>query len=152
VSYPSDKVAAFMRRFGQPTPGAPCVPPEDVVRNRCRWQMEETLELLGACFGGDDEAGGIIVYLRAGAERLIDDCAVRVDLVAYADANADIRYVAYGNDIAAGIDSREVDAEVAASNDSKEMPDEPGGKVRKGAGYKPPNIAGILKDQGWKDR
>ena len=74
----------------------------------------------------------------------------KVDLVAYADANADIRYVAYGNDIAAGIDGRETDKEVALSNDTKGQPDPTSGKIAKGEGYRAPDIAGVLEDLGWR--
>jgi len=140
------RVACFFRKFGQAAPDAPSVPDVEVIRNRCMWQLEETLELLAACYGGDVAA---IESAACELVGLIRWAPVKVDLVAYADANADIRYVAYGNDIAAGIDSRETDAEIARSNDSKSPPSAPGGKVQKGAGYSPPALAGILREQGW---
>lgn len=143
-----ERVAAFMRRFGQDTPERPTVPSDEVIRNRCRWLLEETLELLEACFG--PESHGPIESAASELAGVIRWSPVRVDMEAYADANADIRYVAYGNDIAAGIDSRETDAEVARSNDSKSPPDAPGGKVAKGPSYSPPAIAAILREQGWQ--
>ena len=142
-----DEVRAFMKRFGQETPETPGVPSDEVIRNRCRWLLEETLELLEACFG--PEAHGNIESAASELAGLIRWSPVRVDLVAYADANADIRYVAYGNDVAAGIDGRETDAEVARSNRSKSPPDAPGMKVAKGPNYEPPAIAAILREQGW---
>lgn len=155
-----NRVLNFMLRFGQlehaktQEPNRftsslyPQIPPDDVVRNRCKWQVEETLELLEACFDfgpNQPHYRDTVECLRAA----MDLAPVQVDLVAYADANADIRYVAYGNDIAAGIYSPDVDAEVCRSNDSKSPPG-PDGKVRKGDGYRPPDIAGVLKEQGWK--
>lgn len=143
------RVRGFMLARGQDAPEAPSAPPDAVVRQRCRWQLEETLELLSACFPSLSKS-----YLDCELEDVVSvvlNEPVSVDLVAYADANADIRYVAYGNDIAAGIDGRETDAEVARSNDTK-GPCAPDGKVSKGPTYSPPDIAGILKDQGWKER
>lgn len=144
------RVFSFMVRFGQHVPSqpfSPVVPESEVIRKRCLWQLEETLELIQACFGGDTQA---IESASAELVGLIRWKPVKVDLAAYADANADIRYVAYGNDIAAGIDSRDIDAEVCRSNDTKAPATEPGGKVQKGPNYSPPAIAAILREQGWR--
>ena len=147
MSHQFEEVKAFMRRFGQETQETPGVPSDEVIRNRCRWLLEETLEFLEACFG--EEAHGNIEAAASELAGLIRWAPVRVDLEQYADANADIRYVAYGNDVAAGIDGREMDAEVARSNRTKSPPDAPGGKVAKGPNYEPPAIAAILREQGW---
>ncbi len=157
-----ERVGEFMLRFGQArhlfgkTSGltthiGPQVPPDDVVRNRCKWQVEETLELLRACLTRDIESWErvAIEHARNVLTSAIEKGRVDVDLVEYADASADIRYVAYGNDIAAGIYSPDVDAEVCRSNDTKSPPG-PDGKVSKGPSYSPPDIAGVLKEQGWK--
>lgn len=145
------RVFDFMKRFGQstPEPFEPTEPPESVIRQRNAWQLEEVLELIAASYDVskdqlESEASGLISIIRW--------AKVNVKLDEYADANADIRYVAYGNDIAAGIDSREIDAEVCRSNDSKSPPSEPGAKVAKGEAYSPPAIAAILREQGWKRR
>jgi predicted HAD superfamily Cof-like phosphohydrolase len=142
------RVYGFMLAYGQhiPAPFVPTVPSDAVIRQRCKWQLEETLELLEACFGDQ-------VAIEAGGAELmgfIKWATVKFDMVKYADANGDIRYVAYGNDIAAGIDSRAIDAEISRSNDTKTPPAEPGGKVQKGPNYEPPMIAAILREQGWK--
>ena len=148
-----ERVVEFMERFGQPFPApfVPKAPPDDVVRNRCRWQLEETLELLEACFPGwDSPPRPPLELFKKQLLAGIESAPVKVDLVAYADANADIRYVAYGNDIAAGIYSPDVDAEVCRSNDTKSPPG-PDGKVRKGEAFSPADVAGVLKEQGWKE-
>jgi predicted HAD superfamily Cof-like phosphohydrolase len=142
------RVLDFMQKRDQHVAPRPAIPPDDVVRQRCRWQLEETFELLEACFRDPPDQRGF-KKAREAALHIINNQLVNVDLVAYADANADIRYVAYGNDIAAGIDGRETDAEVARSNETK-GPCGPDGKVSKGPTYSPPDIAGVLKDQGWK--
>jgi predicted HAD superfamily Cof-like phosphohydrolase len=148
-----ERVYRFMWTREQSVPSAPFapqIPSDDVVRLRCRMQLEETLELLDACFHPHvdhaqqfDEARSVLLHI-------INNAPVVVDLVAYADANADIRCVAYGNDIAAGIDGRETDKEVALSNDTKGQPDPTSGKIVKGEGYRAPDIAGVLEDLGWR--
>jgi predicted HAD superfamily Cof-like phosphohydrolase len=143
------RVLGFMMSRNQAAPQSPCAPSDDIVRQRCRWQLEETLELLEACFPHSMHVSSI-ANTRLALSALINTAPVDVDIVAYADANADIRYVAYGNDIAAGIDGRETDVEVALSNDTKGPADPATGKVLKGNGYRPPDIAGVLEDQGWR--
>lgn len=141
------RVYSFMVRGNQVTPPEPVEPSDEVIRQRNAWQLEEVLELIESCYRLEP---GQLESAASELIAIIRWSKVQVDLVAYADANADIRYVAYGNDIAAGIDSRDVDAEVCRSNDSKTPPAEPGGKVAKGPNYSPPAIAAILKEQGWR--
>lgn len=136
----------FMRRYRQSVRETPEVPPDYVVRQRLRWHIEETFELLYACL----PHGFFLDQARELIEYAINNLPLCVDLAEYADANADIRYISYGNDIAAGIYSPEIDEEVARSNDTKEPPAEHEGKVRKGVDYSPPDIARILRKQGWQ--
>lgn len=79
---------------------------------------------------------------------LVDAVAAR-DLVAIADALADIVYVAYGTALSYGIDLDAVLAEVHRSNMSKLGPDghplrRADGKAMKGEAYRPPDVAGVL--------
>jgi predicted HAD superfamily Cof-like phosphohydrolase len=74
------------------------------------------------------------------------------DIVALADALADIVYVAYGTAVTYGIDLDRVLHEVHRSNMSKLGKDgEPifraDGKVVKSSQYRPPDVAGVLKSQ-----
>jgi predicted HAD superfamily Cof-like phosphohydrolase len=74
------------------------------------------------------------------------------DLVAIADALADILYVTYGAAITFGIDLDAVVREVHRSNMSKLGPDgrpilRADGKVLKPATYSPPEISRVLLDQ-----
>jgi predicted HAD superfamily Cof-like phosphohydrolase len=80
------------------------------------------------------------------------DAALKRDLVAAADALADIVYVAYGAAISLGVDLDLVVAEVHRANMSKL--DEQGrpvmredGKVCKSDRYRPPDIATVLAEQ-----
>ncbi len=74
------------------------------------------------------------------------------DVIAVADALADIVYVAYGTACVYGIDLDAVLDEVHASNMTKLGSDgrplhRGDGKVLKGPGYRPPDIAGVLSRQ-----
>jgi predicted HAD superfamily Cof-like phosphohydrolase len=80
------------------------------------------------------------------------DAAARRDLVAIADALADVVYVAYGTAVTYGIDLDAALREVHRSNMSKL--DEDGqpvyrddGKVLKSRRYSPPDIAAVLSGQ-----
>lgn len=65
------------------------------------------------------------------------------DVVGIADALADLVYVAYGTAYTYGINLDAVLAEVHASNMTKEPG--PTGKAVKGSGYRPPDVARIVK-------
>jgi len=77
------------------------------------------------------------------------DAASQGDLIGVADALADIVYVAYGTAHVYGIDLDAVLDEVHASNMTKLGADgrpirRADGKVLKGPGYRPPDIAAVL--------
>ena len=81
--------------------------------------------------------------------RELADAARVGDLVGVADALADIVYVAYGTAHVYGIDLDAVLDEVHASNMTKLGADgrpvrRSDGKVLKGPGYRPPDIAAVL--------
>ena len=82
--------------------------------------------------------------------RELADAAGAGDLVAVADALADIVYVAYGTAHVYGIDLDAVLDEVHASNMTKLGADgrpvrRADGKVLKGPGYRPPDIEAVLR-------
>ena len=111
------QVAAFHRMIGAlPWDGPVADMPAESIEVRNRLVEEECRELVEAT--------------RAG------------DVVAIADACADILYVVYGTAYTYGIPLDAVFDEVHASNLTKEPG--PTGKVVKGAGYRPPNVAGVL--------
>ncbi|MCZ9336170.1 hypothetical protein NGM37_00090 [Streptomyces sp. TRM76130] len=67
---------------------------------------------------------------------------------------ADVVYVAYGTALVHGIDLDEVIAEIHRANMTKLGPDgrvsrRADGKVLKGEHYRAPDVAGVLRRQGW---
>jgi len=120
-------VAAFHRAFGLPCQNVPTADvPADLAALRVRLLAEEASEFAAAA-----EAG---------------------DLVAIADALADVLYVAYGSAITYGIDLDAVVAEVHRSNMSKLDADgrpvlREDGKVLKSSRYSPPDVTAALSAQ-----
>jgi hypothetical protein len=83
---------------------------------------------------------------------LIRTCPVRVDMVELADGFADLDYVVEGARLEFGIHGQEIADEVQRANMAKVGgPIREDGKRLKPAGWKPPDIAGVLRAQGWKE-
>jgi predicted HAD superfamily Cof-like phosphohydrolase len=98
------------------------------------------------------ELAALRVRLLAEEAREFAAAAQGGDLIAIADALADIVYVAYGSAITYGIDLDAVLSEVHRSNMSKlDVDGRPllreDGKVLKSARYTPPDVAGVLRRQ-----
>jgi len=68
-------------------------------------------------------------------------------LIGMADALADILYVTYAAAVVLGIDLDLVFKEVHQSNMTKTPAQTPGGKIKKGGKYQPPEIMEVLKMQ-----
>ena len=118
------QVGDFHRAYGLPVRDSPTVAVGAA-------QVELRLALI------EEEVGELAAAARAG------------DLVGVADALADIVYVAYGTAHVYGIDLDAVLDEVHASNMTKLGADgrpirRADGKVLKGPGYRPPDIAAVL--------
>jgi len=119
-----NKVWHFMRSFGQETLAKPTLPHVDLAELRLDLIQEEVDEL---------------------ATAIIDQ-----DIVEIADALTDILYVTYGAGHAFGIDLDTCFTEVHRSNMSKLGIDgkpiyREDGKVLKGRGYTPPQLAKIIQ-------
>ena len=103
-----------------------------------------TLDLSRDRFTSDEKR---MRMLRSEVNELADAVADR-DLVAIADALADIVYVAVGTAVTYGLPFDAVFAEVHRSNMTKFLPDGPvidgDGKIVKRPGYEPPRIAAML--------
>ena len=107
--------------------------------------LEEVTELVTAVYG--KEAGKVLAEGAAAAQAADDG---ERDLIETADALADLVYVIYGMALESGISLPAVLKEVQASNMSKLGEDgkpiyREDGKVLKGPGFFPPNIARALK-------
>ena len=100
---------------------------------------------------GDTLAQLRVRLLREEVEEFAD-AAEKRDLVAIADALADVVYVAYGSAVTYGIDLDAVIREVHRSNMSKlDANGRPvmreDGKVMKSERYRPPNVGSVIDEQ-----
>lgn len=121
-------------------------PDADIERIGLRMGLisEEYAELVGAVYGG--EARKRIEAAQREVQDLDDGTR---DTIETADALGDLIYVVYGMGLETGIDLDAVLDEVQASNLSKLGADgqpiyREDGKVLKGPGFFPPDIAGVL--------
>ena len=121
-------VEEFMRAGGQTTSIIPEVPDPPIAERRIEMLREEVDEL--------------------------EDAVADIDIVEYADAIADIIYVALGAAVEAGIDIEPVIEEVIDSNNSKidwerglPWARHDNGKIAKTERYSPPNIRSIILHQ-----
>jgi predicted HAD superfamily Cof-like phosphohydrolase len=125
IQSPLHLVREFHDVFGLASAERPENPPDELVALRQRLLEEEVDELVEAVRGG---------RLPEVAREL-----------------ADVVYVAYGTAVTYGIDLDAVLAEVHQANMSKLGPDgRPvlcDGKVQKGDGFAPPDVAGVLSRQ-----
>ena len=123
---PFAAVREFHERLGVPAPTVPALPGADRIALRVRLIREEQAEFEAAAAGGDVPGA--------------------------ADALADLVYVAVGAAIEFGVDLEPVFAAVHAANLQKvgggRRAD---GKVQKPEGWRHPDIAGILRAQGWAE-
>ena len=153
------RLIAFHMAFDVPILHKPQVPADDRVRLRLRLIAEEFFELLAAS-GIDsylwDEAETIVyraIAVGGGwSEDEIDKrAALPVRLPDFADALADLDYVIEGTRLEFGIDGETIEAEVHRSNLSKVGgATREDGKKLKGPNYSPPDVAGVLRRQGWQ--
>ncbi len=163
------RVRAFMVAIKHPVLHTPQVPPEDRVRLRLRLIAEEFIELLDASFAGE---GSFADRLGEDLKLVIDRGHVKVNLVEFADALADIDYVVEGARAEFGINGGPVADEVHRSNMAKFWPCDvcgvapclgckggkptmvvrEDGKVLKPAGWTPPDIVAVLQAQGWRSK
>ena len=100
---------------------------------------------------GDSLAQLRVRLLREEVEEFAD-AVERRDLIAIADALADVVYVAYGSAVTYGLDLDAVVREVHSSNMSKLDTDgqpilREDGKVLKSARYRPPNLGRVVAEQ-----
>lgn len=148
-----DQVLAFHRAGGIPVLESPQVPPDDCVRLRARLVAENFFELLDALFGnGSIARPGSPALMRARYQIacVIADATLDVDIVALADACADLDYVVEGTRLEFGIDGRPIAHAVHVSNMAKfgegsHVRED--GKIMKPPGWKPPDIAGLIRQQ-----
>jgi predicted HAD superfamily Cof-like phosphohydrolase len=125
---------------------------DDQARFRARLNIEEgAKELLKAMFEVDK--GPEPWRFDRGINDLfwvINNCAVKIDMVDLVDATIDTDYVTEGLRVALGVDSTPFWEEVQKKNLEKAGgPRREDGKLLKPPGWTPPDIEGLLVKQGW---
>lgn len=143
-------VEQFHRMMGLPVLDRPQVPPDDRVRLRLRLITEEFFELLSATVQPWQAEPWLAVKAKNVVLNWIANGLVAVDLPEFADALCDLDYVIEGTRLEFGIDGTPVLAEVQKANLAKKGGGvREDGKVTKPEGWVPPDVAGVLRTQGW---
>ncbi len=143
-----DQVYAFHRKFDQPNREVPCIPTPDEVRLRVRIVFEEATEFVEACY---PMLAAWASAARASLSAQMDAWPASPDIVKVADALGDIDYVVEGSRLYFGIKGAAVAAEIHRANMAKVGGGkDAGGKCLKPANWSPPDIAGVLRRQGWE--
>lgn len=143
-----ERVAEFHRAGNIPIAARPAVPSEERVRLRLSLIAEEFHELLSASLFALKE----LCEVESCINGLLERGEVRVDLPTLADALADLDYVIEGARLEFGIDGEPIEAAVHESNMAKfrgSVRSREDGKILKPLGWKPPDIEGELKRQGY---
>jgi predicted HAD superfamily Cof-like phosphohydrolase len=146
---PSVHVTEFHTTYGQVIRVRPDITVPELFM-RLDLIVEEVTELIGAVLG--KAAGDCLAEAWEKAKTLDDGTR---DIIETADALADLIYVIYGMGLTVGIDLDDVLLEVQGSNMSKLGEDgkpiyREDGKVLKGPGFYQPDIAKVLRRQGWE--
>lgn len=135
----------------------PGIPSDATVRFRLRLITEEYGELLCAVLRGEDGAIPIDLvaqYYEAmhAINSLIDQATVEVNLPEFIDALGDLDVVIEGARIAFGVDGRPIAQAIHAANMAKKdgPKRESDGKRLKPPGWKPADVAALLREQGWQ--
>lgn len=133
MAYPIQQaVIDFHKKFGHPVRDTPqTITKEEALQ--AYGFIEEELDEVGSALGGLSLCGGD------------PDCCVALydpNLIEIADGLGDVVFTAYGMAARHGIDLDRVLAAIVESNMTKEANGL--GKIKKGADYRPPNIAGAL--------
>lgn len=144
-----EQVKELHRLIGQPIEEKPLVPDEKWVRLRGRLIIEEAFEFLESLTGSGDRM--TLLAMKEKVKDFVSEMTIDVDLPGVADALGDIAYVVEGSNIAFGIDGGPIADEIHRANMTKAGPLDKHGKGQKPPGWKPPDITGELKKQGWKE-
>lgn len=138
--------------------GKPGIPSVETVRFRVRLIAEEFVELLRAVwpeFPNSDQQPTTIDDIELLLCDLYDSSyySIKVNLPEFIDACGDLDYVIEGARVAFGVDGRPIAAAIHAANMVKSNGPrrESDGKRLKPEGWKPADVEGLLKEQGWEE-
>lgn len=140
-------VEYFHRVCDVPVLPEPRVPTDERVRLRANLVTEEYVEFLAGIF----DTSVLLNDLRSQLDKFTAEAPISVDMVDFADACADIKYVIVGSELEFGIDGRPVFRGVHEANLKKAGgPVREDGKRLKGPNWKPFDVAEELRRQGWR--
>ena len=130
------QVIAFHKAMEMPGQGEgpPRWPDEVRVRLRAALIIEEFFEVMEAMFVPSRNIESAKNQMR----KMIQQCPIGGDMPELADGLADLDYVVEGTRLEFGIDGGPVAEEVHRAN------------MAKPPGWTPPDIAGVLRRQGWE--
>lgn len=145
-------VRQLFQGYLQEMPEVPCVPDDKTMRLRVALVAEEFFELLEAAGCEPDSADYAGHTCRKMIAEGVGNSTGRVDLPQLVDACIDIIVVTIGMLVACGVRFWPMWWAVHRSNCSKfGGPKDANGKQQKPEGWQPPDIAGELRKQGFRD-
>lgn len=156
VSQIYDQVEEFHRAMGVPILSHPQVPSKERVLLRVALVAEEFFELIAAIApnvppGSVETPHTLTTEVVDILREHFEEHGMKVDLVKVADALADLDYVIEGTRQEFGIFGPPIAREVHEANMRKVgAPRREDGKIMKPEAWRPPDIEGALKRQGWK--
>jgi predicted HAD superfamily Cof-like phosphohydrolase len=137
------RVREFHAKFGLTIGETPAIREPEL---RARLLLEECFETVDALLG-EDAVDAVNAAYEAWQER---DYGGGQDLAGVADGLADMKYIIDGTAVACGIDLEPIEDAVHVSNMAKDGgPKRADGKILKPEGWVSPNVAGLLRAQGW---
>lgn len=139
------QVREFHIYFGKPVHYVPRMPDHDRLTLRLRLIAEEFCEVLEAA---GCNTGSLMDWVNLMIEQR---CPVYdSDLAKLAHEASDLDYVVEGLRSECGFDGEPVTDEIHRANMSKvDSEVRPDGKILKGPNYRPPDVATVLRKQGW---
>lgn len=141
-------VRDFFLAVGQRQPRVLDLASEAELRLGVGLIAEEFFELLEAVLGPSAE----LTVLANTTKAMADGTFLVADFPALIDAGVDLGYVIEGLFIRLGVDPGPIWEAVHAANMAKATgPIREDGKRLKPEGWAPPDVAGLLREQGWKD-
>jgi predicted HAD superfamily Cof-like phosphohydrolase len=142
-------VLQFHRAMDLPVADEPQVPPGHRVRLRLRMIVEELFEVVGSSIA--KKHNDQLIHIEMWLQNLIDNAELDVDLPSLIDGLCDLDYFVEGTRLEFGVDGGPVLAEVQRANLLKAGgPKRADGKQMKPEGWRPPDIARVLREQGWR--
>lgn len=138
-----NKVREFRKLFGLTFGDTPAIREPDL---QARMLLEECIETIEGLLG---TAHASILLANAADKLWSGDRGQRPSLVSVADGLVDLMYIAQGCAQACGIDLDPVLDAVHAANMAKVGGPVVNGKQCKPPGWTPPDIAAVLRAQGW---